>query len=55
MINIKNCKSILNKYDYELKDVEIERIRDFLTMIALFQYNNKINNTDCDEEGDTVL
>lgn len=56
MLNINSCKSILNKYDYDLRDEEIERIRDFLSMIALSQSaNNKLNNPNCYEKGDTVL
>lgn len=47
MISVDGCKAILEQYEYYLKDDEIECLREYLTMIALFQIaNNKVNNNE---------
>jgi len=53
MISIQECRTILERFDYDLKDDEIMQLRDFLMMIATYQIiDNKI---DTNEESDTIL
>ena len=53
MISIQECRTILERFDYNLKDDEIMQLRDFLTMIAIYQITD--NKLDTDEESDIVL
>lgn len=51
MLSIDDCKTILNNNGYELSDSEIAQLRDFLTMIAVYQ----VQNTESDEKSDSLL
>ncbi len=53
MISIQECRTILERFDYNLKDDEIMQLRDFLTMIAIYQITD--NKLDTDEKSDIVL
>ena len=53
MLDIQQCRNILNKYEYELKDDEIAQLRDFLTMIAIYQITDYKEDTN--EKRDNIL
>ena len=53
MISIQECRTILERFDYNLKDDEIMQLRDFLMMIATYQIID--NKLDTNEESDTIL
>lgn len=53
MLNIQDCREVLEQYDYKLTDEEIVQLRDFLTMIAISQIID--NKEDKYEESNTVL
>ena len=53
MISIQECRTILERFDYDLKDDEIMQLRDFLMMIATYQIID--NKLDTNEESDTIL
>ena len=53
MLNIQDCREVLEQYDYKLTDDEIVQLRDFLTMIAISQIID--NKEDKYEESITVL
>lgn len=53
MLNIQDCREVLEQYDYKLTDDEIVQLRDFLTMIAISQIID--NKEDKYEESNTVL
>ena len=53
MISIQECRTILERFDYNLKDDEIMQLRDFLMMIATSQIID--NKLDTNEESDTIL
>ncbi len=43
----------MNKYDYKLNDNEIAQLRDFLTMIAIYQITDYKEDTN--EKRDNIL
>lgn len=51
MLSIDECKSILkeNDYDENVTDEQVASIRDFLSHIAMVQFNNKIYKKNSDE------
>ena len=53
MISIQECRTILERFDYNLKDDEIMQLRDFLMMIATYQIID--NKLDTNEESNTIL
>ena len=53
MLSIQECRTILERFDYDLKDDEIMQLRDFLMMIATYQIID--NKLDTNEESDTLL
>ena len=53
MISIQECRTILERFDYDLKDDEIMQLRDFLMMIATYQIID--NKLDTNEESNTIL
>ena len=53
MLSIQECRTIIEPFDYDLKDEEIVQLRDFLTMIAIYQITD--NKLDTDEKSDIVL
>ena len=53
MISIQECRTILERFYYNLKDDEIMQLRDFLTMIAIYQITD--NKLDTYEKSDIVL
>ena len=53
MISIQECRTILERFDYNLKDDEIMQLRDFLMMIATYQIID--NRLDTYEESNTIL
>jgi hypothetical protein len=53
MLSIQECRTILERFDYDLKDDEIMQLRDFLMMIATYQIID--NKLDTNEESDTIL
>ena len=53
MLSIQECRTVLEQFDYDLKDGEIMRLRDFLMMIATNQIID--NKLDTNEEGNTIL
>lgn len=53
MLNIQECREIVEQFDYDLTDEEITQLRDFLMMIATYQIIE--NKEDTYEESDTVL
>jgi len=53
MLSIQECRTIIEPFDYDLKDEEIVQLRDFLTMIAIYQITD--NKLDTDEKSDIIL
>jgi hypothetical protein len=53
MLSIQECRTIIERFDYDLKDDEIMQLRDFLMMIATYQIID--NKLDTNEESDTIL
>ena len=53
MLSIHECKTILDKFNYDLKDDEVTQLRDFLMMIATYQIID--NKLDTNEESNTIL
>ena len=53
MISIQECRTVLEQFNYDLKDDEIMQLRDFLMMIATYQIID--NKLDTNEESDTIL
>ena len=53
MLSIQECRTVLERFDYDLKDDEIMQLRDFLMMIATYQIID--NKLDTNEESDTIL
>ena len=53
MLSIQECRTVLEQFDYDLKDDEIMQLRDFLMMIATYQIID--NKLDTNEESDTIL
>ena len=53
MISIQECRTILERFDYNLKDEEIMQLRDFLMMIATYQIID--NKLDTYEESNNIL
>ena len=53
MISIQECRTILERFDYNLKDDEIMQLRDFLMMIATYQIID--NRLDTYEESNIIL
>ena len=53
MLSIQECRTIIERFDYDLKDDEIMQLRDFLMMIATYQIID--NNLDTNEESNTIL
>jgi hypothetical protein len=53
MLSIHECKTILDKFNYDLKDDEVTQLRDFLMMLALYQITENKEYTD--EESNTIL
>ena len=53
MISIQECRTIIEQFDYDLKDDEIMQLRDFLMMIATCQITD--NKIDTYEESNTIL
>ena len=53
MLSIQECRTIIEPFDYDLKDEEIVQLRDFLTMIAIYQITD--NKLDTNEESNTIL
>jgi len=53
MLSIQECRTIIEPFDYDLKDEEIVQLRDFLTMIATYQITD--NKLDTDEKSDIIL
>jgi hypothetical protein len=53
MISIQECRTILERFDYNLKDDEIMQLRDFLMMIATYQIIDY--KLDTDEESNIIL
>ena len=59
MLSIQECRTLLEQFNYNLKDDEIVQLRDFLMMIATYQISDtKIinnNNLITYEESNTIL
>jgi len=53
MLSIQECRTVLEQFDYDLKDDEIMQLRDFLMMIATYQIID--NKLDTNEESNTIL
>jgi len=53
MLSIQECRTVLEQFNYDLKDDEIMQLRDFLMMIATYQIID--NKLDTNEESDTIL
>lgn len=53
MISIQECRTIIERFDYNLKDDEIMQLRDFLMMIATYQIID--NKLDTYEESNIIL
>lgn len=53
MLSIQECRTIIEPFDYDLKNEEIVQLRDFLTMIAIYQITD--NKLDTDEKSDIIL
>ena len=53
MLSIQECRTIIERFDYDLKDDEIMQLRDFLMMIATCQITD--NKIDTYEESNTIL
>ena len=53
MLSIQECRTVLEQFDYDLKDDEITQLRDFLMMIATYQIID--NKLDTNEESNTIL
>lgn len=53
MISIQECRTILERFNYNLKDDEIMQLRDFLMMIATYQIID--NKLDTYEESNIIL
>ena len=53
MLSIQECRTIIERFDYDLKDDEIMQLRDFLMMIATYQIID--NKLDTNEESNTIL
>ena len=53
MLSIQECKDIVERFDYDLTDEEITRLRDFLMMIARYQITD--NKIDTNEKSNIVL
>jgi DNA-directed RNA polymerase subunit F len=45
MLSVKECRVILENYNYHLKDDEIVQLRDFLSRLARAQLNNELKTT----------
>lgn len=55
MLSVNDCREVLEQFNYQLDDEEIETLRDFLTMLAMAQLDNKDLNFKEDEESDIIL
>lgn len=55
MLSVNDCRKVLEQFNYQLNDEEIETLRDFLTMLAMAQLDNKDLNFKEDEESDIIL
>ena len=53
MLGIQECRTILERFDYEITDDEITQLRDFLMMIAVCQITD--NKIDTNEESNSIL
>ena len=53
MLGIQECRTILERFDYEITDDEITQLRDFLMMIAVYQITE--NKIDTNEESNNIL
>jgi hypothetical protein len=53
MLGIQECRTILERFDYEITDDEITQLRDFLMMIAVYQITD--NKIDTNEESNSIL
>ena len=53
MLSIQECRTIIERFDYNLKDDEIMQLRDFLMMIATYQIID--NKLDTYEESNIIL
>ena len=53
MLSIQECRTVLEQFNYDLKDDEIMQLRDFLMMIATYQIID--NKLDTNEESNTIL
>ena len=53
MLSIQECRTVLEQFDYDLKDDEIMQLRDFLMMIATYQIID--NKLDTNEESNIIL
>ena len=53
MLSIQECRTIIERFDYDLKDDEIMQLRDFLMMIATYQIID--NKLDTNEKSDIIL
>jgi len=53
MLSIQKCRTVLEQFNYDLKDDEIMQLRDFLMMIATYQIID--NKLDTNEESNIIL